>query len=103
VSATSGARAGELRRRLADRLEAKGDLRSPQWRRAVERVPREAFLGDRVYRQVDGPGPTLWEPTTPADVGEAEWLELAYENTSWVTQFDGQDQAAGHSGVRDDA
>jgi methyltransferase of ATP-grasp peptide maturase system len=97
VSATSGARAGELRRRLADRLEAKGDLRSPQWRRAVERVPREAFLGGRVYRQVDGHGPTLWEPMTPADVGEAEWLELAYENTSWVTQLDGQDQAAGQS------
>jgi hypothetical protein len=30
-------------------------------------------------------------------VGEAERLELAYENTSWVTRLDGQDQAADRS------
>jgi methyltransferase of ATP-grasp peptide maturase system len=69
-------------------------LRSRHWRRAIEQVPREQFLGGRVYRCIDGPGATLWEPTTPGEIGQAAWLELAYENTTWVTQLDGHDQTA---------
>ncbi|MEU0519597.1 ATP-grasp peptide maturase system methyltransferase [Streptosporangium sp. NPDC006007] len=90
MSARADASAVALRRRLADLLRADGDLRTAPWRHAVERVPRERFLGGRVYRRVDGPGGTLWEPVTPAEVGQARWLELAYENTTWVTQLDGR-------------
>lgn len=84
--------ASQLRRNLADELEANGDLRNPPWRMAVERVPREAFLGERVYRRVDTPAGTLWEPATPAAIGQAKWLELANQNTTLVTQIDASDQ-----------
>lgn len=84
----------QLRRRLADQLEADGDLRSSAWRQAIERVPRETFLGGCVYRRIDAPGVTLWEPITPGEIGQIGWLQLAYQNTTWVTQLDGRDQTA---------
>ncbi|MEV7005471.1 ATP-grasp peptide maturase system methyltransferase [Streptosporangium sp. NPDC051022] len=83
------AAAAALRRRLADRLWEDGSLRSTPWRHALEQVPREPFLGGRVYRRRDDPGGTLWEPITPAGDGR-RWLELAYEDTTWVTQLDGR-------------
>jgi methyltransferase of ATP-grasp peptide maturase system len=87
---TAAAGAGR-RHALADELAAGGDLRGAAWRAAVEAVPREAFLGRRVYRRLDGPGPTLWEPLTLDQVGAAGWAELASQNVTWVTQFDGTD------------
>lgn len=66
-------------------------MRSPEWRAAVEAVPREVFLGDRIYRQVDGQGQTLWESVSREEIGTEGWLELAYENATWVTQLDGAD------------
>jgi methyltransferase of ATP-grasp peptide maturase system len=89
--------AATLRRRLADTLDADGWLSSPRWRDAVESTPREVFLGPVVYRPSDPPGPTTWTPVrrdvTPAE----EWLAMAYEDTTWVTQVDGvlAEQAVG--------
>ncbi|MGW3424892.1 ATP-grasp peptide maturase system methyltransferase [Streptomyces phaeochromogenes] len=82
--------AAELRRQLAGRLEKDGPLRSPEWRAAVEAVPRHAFI-PRFYRQSDAPGVTTWEPVTPETVGQEEWLRLVYSDETWMTQFDGRD------------
>ncbi|MEV7971075.1 ATP-grasp peptide maturase system methyltransferase [Sphaerisporangium sp. NPDC088356] len=83
--------AARLRRRLAGELAANGDLRDPAWRRAVETVPREIFLGGRIYRRVDGPNGTEWEPVTAS--GDEKWLDLAYQNGTWVTQLDERDDS----------
>ncbi|MFW5421001.1 ATP-grasp peptide maturase system methyltransferase [Nocardiopsis sp. CNT-189] len=92
----------ELRARLAGDLAAQGVLRSPGWRAALEAVPREAFLGDAVYRfETDGERPA-WTPLRRAETPEEEWLELAYENRTWVTQVDGvaaSDAAGPRSGA----
>jgi methyltransferase of ATP-grasp peptide maturase system len=83
--------AAALRRRLADRLEATGALRSLAWRAAVEQVPRERFLLPGVFTVgEDGD----WRPVTPDEVGEQAWLELAYSDESLVTQLDGGTVAA---------
>ncbi|MEU8935763.1 ATP-grasp peptide maturase system methyltransferase [Streptomyces sp. NPDC048409] len=82
--------AADLRLRLAHRLEEDGRLRSPQWRAAVEAVPRHVFL-PRFYRESDTPGVTTWEPVTPETVGEDAWLRLVYTDETWMTQFDGHD------------
>ena len=79
--------AAELRRRLADELEETGDLRSPQWRKAVEAVPRHPFTCS-FFRRIVGPGQTLWEPITAASAGVGTWLKLVYANETWVTQLD---------------
>lgn len=82
--------AAELRRRLADHLEKDGRLRSPQWRAAVEAVPRHLFV-PRFYRESDAPGVTTYEPVTPESAGQEEWLRLVYTDETWMTQFDGRD------------
>ncbi|WP_405587100.1 ATP-grasp peptide maturase system methyltransferase [Streptomyces sp. NBC_01092] len=82
--------AAGLRRQLADLLEKDRRLLSPQWRAAVESVPRHAFI-PRFYREGDAPGVTAWEPVTPEGVGQEEWLRLVYSDETWMTQFDGQD------------
>ncbi|WKK21308.1 ATP-grasp peptide maturase system methyltransferase [Streptomyces olivoreticuli] len=75
------------RQELADAIAATGALTDPALREAVERVPRELFLGDAVYR----PNGTAWEPVRREDVGEGEWLRLACADRTWVTQVDGID------------
>ncbi|MFD3664477.1 ATP-grasp peptide maturase system methyltransferase [Streptomyces sp. NPDC058659] len=75
-----------LREGLADRLAADGQLRSPEWRRAVVDVPRHEFLRNGFFRRVDGNGPTGWEPVMPEDPA---WLPAAYEDDSLVTQVAG--------------
>ncbi|WP_338677704.1 methyltransferase [Streptomyces sp. SCSIO 30461] len=80
-------RARVLRARLADELERDGSLRSPEWRRAVERVPRHPFL-PRFYRDAPGPdGVTRYTPVSPERDAD-EWLTLIYRNKTWVTQLD---------------
>jgi len=81
-------RAAQLRRRLAERLTAGGQLRSPAWRAAVGAVPRHEFV-PQFFRMMDGPGPSRWEPITRERVGLDRWLELAYADDSLVTQLDG--------------
>ncbi|OIJ96718.1 methyltransferase [Streptomyces sp. MUSC 14] len=80
----------DLRHRLARQLEKDGWLRSPQWRAAVEAVPRHTFV-PRFYRESDAPGVTTWEPVTPQSVGQEEWLRLVYSDETWMTQFGGRD------------
>ncbi|MCQ8195179.1 ATP-grasp peptide maturase system methyltransferase [Streptomyces rugosispiralis] len=84
------ATAADLRRQLADRLEENRLLRSPQWRAAIETVPRHVFV-PRFYRESDDPGLTTWEPITPEIVGQEEWLRLVYTDETWMTQFEGRD------------
>jgi methyltransferase of ATP-grasp peptide maturase system len=74
------------RRALADRLEKAGVLTTPQWRAAVEALPRELFLEPGVFLPEDS---GRWRPVTPVGVGPAEWAEIAYRDQSLVTQLDG--------------
>jgi methyltransferase of ATP-grasp peptide maturase system len=91
--------AGPARRhRLADELVAGGNLHSAAWRAAVEAVPREAFLTGRVYRPVRS-GPTWWQPVTQEQVGHDCWLDLAYQDVTWVTQLDGTDTPGSPPGI----
>ncbi|MET9430755.1 ATP-grasp peptide maturase system methyltransferase [Streptomyces sp. NPDC003036] len=83
------------RRALADRLEAAGALRSPQWRAAVEAVPRELFLNPGVFLPA---GSGHWRPVTALGTDPEDWAEIAYSDRSLVTQLDGHltaDQAVG--------
>ncbi|MDX3003589.1 ATP-grasp peptide maturase system methyltransferase [Kribbella solani] len=80
-------RSVELRRRLAATLAATGDVRTQPWRRAVEAVPREAFLA-AFFRPIEGSVETLWEPVTADLVDGSERLELIYRDETWVTQLD---------------
>ncbi|MFC5750407.1 ATP-grasp peptide maturase system methyltransferase [Actinomadura rugatobispora] len=81
------AHAASLRHALADELQRVGELHSPQWRRAVERVPRHLFVPE-FFRWTDGPnGVTLWAPVS-GDHDPDRWLELAYRDETWVTQLD---------------
>ncbi|WP_020555050.1 ATP-grasp peptide maturase system methyltransferase [Embleya scabrispora] len=78
-----------VRARLADELEAAGELTDPAWRTAVEKVPREAFVPG-FYRSagfVDGA--TRWEPVTAAS-DPAAWLDAVYSDTTLITQLDGK-------------
>ncbi|MGG7569246.1 ATP-grasp peptide maturase system methyltransferase [Streptomyces sirii] len=82
------------RRALADRLEKAGALTTPQWRAAVEAVPRELFLNPGVFLPTDG---GRWRPVTAVGADPAEWAEIAYSDHSLTTQLDGHltaDQAA---------
>ncbi|MFE6098150.1 ATP-grasp peptide maturase system methyltransferase [Streptomyces massasporeus] len=88
--------AADLRRRLARQLEKDGSLNSPQWRAAVEAVPRHSFI-PHFYRESHAPGVTAWEPVTPETVGKEEWLRLVYSDETWVTQLDGRDPDWAHS------
>ncbi len=75
-------------RALAHQLASAGVLRSPAWRRAVERVPRDLFLprfyegdGERGvdYHLVDGANPDRWE----------RWMAQVYDPEQWlVTGYD---------------
>ncbi|WP_285775284.1 ATP-grasp peptide maturase system methyltransferase [Microtetraspora sp. NBRC 13810] len=78
----------QLRRRLADQLQESGALRSPQWRAAVERIPRHLFIPE-FFRSVITSEGMMWESVTPKSTGIDELMTLAYENKTWVTQIDG--------------
>ena len=46
----------EFRLRLAEKLVSSGDLRSTEWRKAVESVPRETFLPQYFRHSSDSDG-----------------------------------------------
>lgn len=73
---------------MAKALEAAGEIRSPEWRQAVETVPRELFVGDRFLRTIDPHGPQ-WEEVTRASLPVEEWLSLIYSDRTLVTQAGG--------------
>jgi methyltransferase of ATP-grasp peptide maturase system len=74
--------AAKLRLELADRIGSVG------WRKALDLVPRERFLGDAVYRCDETRG-DLWTPVRRANTPGGEWLALAYADETWVTQVAG--------------
>ncbi|MFD3917464.1 ATP-grasp peptide maturase system methyltransferase [Streptomyces sp. NPDC058595] len=78
-----------LRRRLVEQLVDEDSLHDPDVRRAAAAVPRETFLGRAIYRPSDPPGVTVWTPVHRDTLPAEDWLRLAYENTTWVTQIDG--------------
>jgi methyltransferase of ATP-grasp peptide maturase system len=80
--------AARLRKQLADRLAEDGHLRAPEWRAAVEAVPRHAFLSSGVFRPVPGTSPTAYAPVL-ADERSDAWLALCYSDESLVTQIAG--------------
>ncbi|MGW1073533.1 hypothetical protein [Streptomyces sp. NPDC002537] len=80
--------AARLRKRLADRLEESGRLRSPAWRAAVENVPRHEFVRT-FFRWSHSPRGTMWTPVVPKKADADAWLEEAYTDETLVTQLDG--------------
>ncbi|MGH3906576.1 MAG: methyltransferase domain-containing protein [Pseudonocardiaceae bacterium] len=71
--------------RLAEKLIADGDLRSPDWRSAVCAVPRHEFI-PHYYRHDTSTRPATWRPVTPTDPAEVQaWLELVYSDTTLIT------------------
>ncbi|WHM36332.1 ATP-grasp peptide maturase system methyltransferase [Streptomyces sp. BPTC-684] len=81
--------AATLRHGLADALAAEDWVTDPLWRGAVEATPRENFLGQALYKPSEPPGPTTWTPVRRDSIAPEDWLALAYEDTTWVTQIDG--------------
>lgn len=93
-----GERSVERRAALADQLQDVGDIRSDAWRTAFLAVPREVFV-PRFYEQgTNADGFSAYRPITPDTVGVDRWLDLVYENTTWVTQLDHGDASWGRSG-----
>ncbi|MGH4014651.1 MAG: methyltransferase domain-containing protein [Pseudonocardiaceae bacterium] len=71
--------------RLADKLVADEDLRSPHWRSALCAVPRHEFI-PHYYRQDTSTRPATWRLVTPSDPAEVQaWLELVYSDTTLIT------------------
>lgn len=71
--------------RLAEKLIADGDLRSPRWRSAVCAVPRQEFI-PHYYRQDTSTRPATWRLVTPTDHAQRQaWLELVYSDTTLIT------------------
>jgi methyltransferase of ATP-grasp peptide maturase system len=67
---------------LAKRLAEAGTISGPEWRRAVEEVPREEFLSGGVFVP-DESG--RWSPVLAGSMSP----ELVYSDQSLVTQLDG--------------
>ena len=80
-------RAATLRADMVAGLERAGVVATPQWRAAALTVPRHVFLPS-FYE--DAPGPEGITRYTAVSRGSdpARWLELAYEDRTWVTQLD---------------
>lgn len=68
--------------RFADRLIASGDL-TPDWRPSFLAVPRQQFIPDTIWQEVDG----LMRPVRHVDDLD-RWRHLASSEDSVVTQVD---------------
>ncbi|MFC9253001.1 methyltransferase domain-containing protein [Amycolatopsis thailandensis] len=68
----------ELAHQLAEQLASEGVLQSPEWRAAVEAVPRHVFVPCFYTQQPDG----QWTETTG---DSAQWLEQVYRNEPLIT------------------
>lgn len=79
--------ARRLREELAEQLEQEGAIRSPQWRDAVKAVPRHVFL-PAFFKDAPGPDGITRYSGVSQDSDPGEWLTLAYQNKTWVTQLD---------------
>ncbi|RFS87214.1 methyltransferase domain-containing protein [Actinomadura spongiicola] len=82
--------------RLADALQAVGDLTDPRIRRALHVVPRHLFAPDRGWCAPDGPGERQVIDKRRDSEG---WWEAVYSDASIVTQVDdGRGDPAGGVG-----
>ncbi|MEU0516937.1 ATP-grasp peptide maturase system methyltransferase [Streptosporangium sp. NPDC006007] len=90
--------AARLRRSLARQLVQAGSLNDPAWRKAVESVPRELFVGGAIAGATEYGG--RWQVTHRDDVSDDEWLRLVYSDTTWVTQIDRDMVENGHGILR---
>lgn len=71
--------------RLAEKLIADGDLRSPYWRAAICAVPRHDFI-PYYYSHDTSTRPATWRLVTPTGHAQTQtWLELVYSETTLVT------------------
>ncbi|MEU9691572.1 methyltransferase domain-containing protein [Amycolatopsis japonica] len=68
----------ERARRLAGELADEGVLRSPEWRDAIETVPRHVFVPRFHTQRPDG----RWSET---GTGSPEWLDQVYRNQPLIT------------------
>ncbi|WP_406730022.1 ATP-grasp peptide maturase system methyltransferase [Streptomyces sp. NBC_01794] len=84
--------AARLRETMAQALAEKGVLTDPDWRQAVEAVPRHRFVPGFYLPadERDESGLTVWEPVT-AELDYGRWLAAAYSDTTLITQFDGDE------------
>lgn len=80
------AAAAAARASLVDALDRDGLARTRGLRDAVATVARDAFLRPGVFL-ADETG--QWIPTSPEQVGDEAWTEIAYRDDSLVTQLDG--------------
>ncbi|WP_030897925.1 ATP-grasp peptide maturase system methyltransferase [Streptomyces sp. NRRL F-5126] len=80
--------AAGLRHELVEHLAAEGQVTDPEWRAAVQDVPRHEFA-PRFYVMTDAPGMTTYVPISPELVGTEAWLRKVYSDETLITQFDG--------------
>ena len=80
-------RASILRADMVVGLERAGAVTTPQWRAAALAVPRHVFLPS-FYQDAPGPDGITRYTAVSRDSDPARWLELAYEDRTWVTQLD---------------
>lgn len=93
-------RSAVRRAAMADQLQETGAIRTPGWRDAVLAVPREAFL-PRFYDQgTNADGFSEYRPVTAGAVGADGWLDLVYQDQTWVTQLDHDDTSWDPPGTR---
>ena len=87
----------------AEQLMTSGDLRSTEWRRALESVPREVFLAQFFRQSSASDGSSRWQPVVAVDPNPDDRLAEIYSDESLVTQLDGavrpEDVAGPTSGV----
>jgi len=89
-----------LRRALAARIFDEGELRGSSWRAAVEVVPREAFIGDAIFLEEDTDEGTVWNPVRRSEMSDDSWLQMIYQDETWVTQIDGVMASSAVSGIK---
>jgi methyltransferase of ATP-grasp peptide maturase system len=76
----------ELAQLLADDISAAGKMRTPEWRAAVENVPRHLFV-PRYYIDEQNGRSRSWILQEPANSDSiTRWLKLVYSRTTLVTQ-----------------
>ncbi len=74
-------------RRLADELDADGDLRTQAWRDTLLAVPRHEFV-PRYYVQDGEARPLRWTTHEPIDTESTQrWLDLVYSPTTLITDL----------------
>lgn len=78
-----------LARRLADELDADGDLHTRGWREALLAVPRHELI-PRYYLQDRDARPLRWTTHEPHDPQSTQqWLDLVYSPTTLITGLAG--------------